>query len=67
MSIEVITLILLVLTIAIGYFRKINTGLVALAVAFFAGLFLVKMSGKEIIAGFPTSLIFTLMGIRRWK
>lgn len=63
MSIEVITLILLVLTIAIGYFRKINTGLVALAVAFFAGLFLVKMSGKEIIAGFPTSLIFTLMGM----
>lgn len=63
MKMEYITLIILVIAILVGYFRNVNTGLVGILFAFFVGIYFIKMSPKEVIAGFPTSTIFTLMGM----
>ena len=60
---ELITLLALVFAIFLGFIRKVNTGLISIGVAYIVGYGLVGMSGKEIIAGFPTSLFFMLLGM----
>ena len=63
MSIELIALLSLFVAIAIGYFTNVNTGVLGIAMAFLVGTFLADMTGKEIIAGFPTSTFVTLMSM----
>ncbi len=63
MSMQITTLIALVLAILIGYKRKINTGFIGILFAFILGQFMLGISSKEIIKGFPTSLFFTLFGM----
>lgn len=62
-TIAIISLVLFVVTIVIGFIRKVNIGLVGCAMAFLVGCFLVKMSPKQVIQGFPTKLIVLLMGV----
>lgn len=63
MNIATITLLSLVVTIAIGYFFDVNTGLLGMAMAFIVGQFVVGLSAKEIIGGFPTSTFITLLAM----
>ena len=63
MSIELIALLSLFVAIAIGYFTNVNTGVLGIAMAFLVGTFLADMTGKESIAGFPTSTFVTLMSM----
>lgn len=58
----VLSLIMLLLAIFLGFFRHMNTGLVAIAFALILG----RISGtadKEIIAGFNYSLFMMLLGV----
>ena len=60
---EIITLIALVIAIFIGFKKDINTGIVSIFFAFVVGTFMLGLKGKEIIAGWPTSLFFILLGM----
>lgn len=63
MSIAAIALLSLVVTIAIGYFFNVNTGILGIAMAFIIGQFVVGLAPKEIIGGFPTSTFVTLLAM----
>lgn len=63
MDIATIALLSLVVTIAIGYFFDVNTGLLGMAMAFIVGQFVVGLAAKEIIGGFPTSTFVTLLAM----
>lgn len=45
----------------IGYKKKINVGLIAIAFSYIFGCFVLGMKPKEIIALWPTSLFFFIM------
>lgn len=60
---ELFTLLILALAIALGFWRKLNTGIISLGFAFIVGTFAMGMSTKEIVGGFPTSLFITMFGI----
>jgi di/tricarboxylate transporter len=62
MGFEVLSLLFLLGAIAIGFFRKINTGLVAIGLSLILGT-IGGISVKDITAGFPTSLFITLLGV----
>ncbi|EAX47433.1 Dicarboxylate carrier MatC domain protein [Thermosinus carboxydivorans Nor1] len=62
MNLGLLSLIALVLAIAIGFFRKLNTGLIAIAFAFILG----KLAGfkeADIINGWSTQLFMMLLGV----
>lgn len=59
----IISLLALLLCIVLSFIKKINTGVIGFALAFLVGVYLVGMSPNEVIKGFPTSMVFTLMGI----
>ena len=63
MTTALISLIALALAIAIGYIRKVNIGVVSIAIAFIVGYFLVGMKPAEIIGGWPLKLFFVLLGM----
>ena len=63
MNIASISLVTLITAIAIGYLRKINTGLVSIGFAFLVGHFLVGMDPKLIVTGWPLKLFFILLGM----
>lgn len=63
MTMQLLTLLALVFAIFIGFKRKVNTGLVSILFAFILGIYILKMPARTVIAGFPTSLIITLMGM----
>lgn len=59
----IVSLLALVLCIVVSFVKKINAGILAIPLAFIVGVYMVGMSANDVIAGFPTSLIFTLLGI----
>lgn len=63
MTMQIITLLALVIAIFIGFKRSVNTGFVAITFSLFVGVYLVGLKPKGIIAGFPTSLFMTLLGM----
>lgn len=63
MTMQLLTLLALVLAIFIGFKRKVNTGLVSILFAFVLGIYILKMPARTVISGFPTSLAITLMGM----
>ena len=63
MTIQLLSICALVAAIAIGFFRKVNTGLMGIAFAFLIGHFLAGMSAKDIMAGFPLQLFLRLVGV----
>lgn len=62
MELGFISLLFLLAAIAIGFFRKINTGLVAIGLSLVLGM-IGDVGVKEITGGFPTSLFITLLGV----
>lgn len=62
MNFAVISLIILVIVLVIGYKFKINTGLLSIACAMFLGHF-IGMTDKQIIGGFATTLFVQLTGV----
>ena len=62
MNFAVISLIVLVAVLILGYKCKINTGLLSIACAMFLGHF-IGMTDKQIIGGFATTLFVQLTGV----
>ncbi|TDC27691.1 hypothetical protein E1265_00835 [Streptomyces sp. 8K308] len=63
MSADVLSTLVLVAIFAIGMWRPVNMGAVALVAAFLLGTTYFGMESGEIIAGFPGSLFVTLVGV----
>ena len=62
MSLSIISLIVLVVVVAIGFIRKVNLGFLSIGVAFALGTY-GGMSAKEIVGGFSSSMFVTLVGV----
>ena len=62
MDFSVISLIVLVVVVAIGFIKKVNLGFRSLGVAFILGT-CGGMSAKEIAGGFSSSMFVTLVGV----
>jgi len=62
-SAPLISLLALAAAIAIGYLRRINTGILSIAFALPIGLMVVGMSPKEIVVGWPLQIFFILAGV----
>lgn len=62
MSMAVVSLLLLIGAIALGFFRKVNVGLISIAAALILG-HMIGMKDNDIIKGFNSSLFITLMGV----
>lgn len=62
MNFDVISLIVLVVVVAIGFIKKVNLGFLSLGVAFILGT-CGGMSAKEISGGFSSSMFVTLVGV----
>lgn len=63
MDAGILALLAVAAAIAIGYFRRVNTGVMAIALAWLVGRFAGGMSEAEIVEGWPLSLFFILLGI----
>ena len=58
----VVSLLVLVIVVAIGFIQKVNIGFLSIGAAVLLGM-AGGMSSKEIVAGFDTSLFVTLVGV----
>lgn len=62
MNLGMISLIVLVVAIAVGFFRKVNVGILCIGFSMVLGL-MFGLGSKEIIAGFSSSLFIQMVGI----
>lgn len=58
---QTISLLVLIVAIAIGFWKNINVGIVSLALGFILTAAM-GISVKVLVAGFPTKLFLTLLG-----
>lgn len=63
MDIGLVSLIILVIVILLGFVRKLNVGILAIAAATLLGSVSGQFTSKEIIGGFSSSLFMTLFGV----
>ncbi len=63
MSPEIVTILALVAIFAIATFLPINMGALAFVAAFLVGTLSVGLDTDEILAGFPSELVVTLIGV----
>ena len=63
MSLAWISVAALVLAVALSCTTTINVGILAMAFAMIVGVFLAGMSPADVLEGFPTELLFTLLGV----
>ena len=63
MDIQILSILALIVAIAIGFFRNVNTGLLGISFAFFIGIFFAGMSANDIMKGFPLQLYLRLVGV----
>ena len=63
MVVELISLFAIVLAIAIGFWKNINVGLIALVFSFLIGTFLGNIPVNTIIGFWPMRLFFTTFGV----
>jgi di/tricarboxylate transporter len=63
MPVELITLLVLVALFAVSIALNINLGVCALVAAFLVGTQLVGMSANDVLAGFPTNIFLSIVGI----
>jgi Na+/H+ antiporter NhaD/arsenite permease-like protein len=63
MSPEIVTILALVVIFAIATFLPINMGALAFVAAFLVGTLSVGLTTDEILAGFPSELVLTLIGV----
>lgn len=62
MNLSIISLIVLVIVVAIGFIKKVNLGFLSLGVAYFLGI-AGGMTAKQIASGFDSSMFVTLVGV----
>ena len=62
MNLSMISLLVLVIVVAIGFIKKVNLGFLSLGVAYFLGI-AGGMSTKQISSGFDSSMFVTLVGV----
>lgn len=62
MNLSVISLVVLIVVVAIGFIKKVNLGFLSLGVAYFLGI-AGGMSAKQIASGFDSSMFVTLVGV----
>lgn len=60
---QIVSIVVFVAIFALSMWRKTNMGAIALVGAFLVGSYLLKMPVKGILAGWPTSLMLTLVGV----
>jgi len=63
MNLAWIAIAALVIAVGLSFTTAINVGIVAMAMAWIIGVYLGEMSIGEVIAGFPTTLLVTLIGV----
>lgn len=63
MNIGLISLIILLVVVVLGFLKKMNVGILAIAAAAILGYASGTFTGKEIISGFSASLFMTLLGV----
>ncbi|WP_104525567.1 SLC13 family permease [Blastococcus atacamensis] len=63
MSPEIVTILALVVIFAIATFLPINMGALAFVAAFVVGTLSVGLSTDDILGGFPSGLVLTLIGV----
>jgi di/tricarboxylate transporter len=63
MTLQIISLVVLVLAFVLGTVRPINLGAIALAATFVIGVLAAGLSTKDAIAGFPVELMLILVGV----
>ncbi|MGP4020913.1 SLC13 family permease [Saccharopolyspora sp. 5N708] len=63
MSIQILSIIGLVLIFALATVRSVNMGAVAFLGAFLLGTFVFQKSGDDLFSGFPGDLFVTLVGV----
>ncbi len=63
MTAAVLSVSAIIAAIAIGYFWRVNIGMVSIVFAFFIGHFLVGLSPQEIVTGWPLNLFFMLLAM----
>jgi hypothetical protein len=60
---EIVTILALIVIFAIATFLPINMGALAFVAAFLVGTLSVGLSTDEILGGFPSELVLTLIGV----
>ena len=63
MNLAIISLAALILAILVSCTMKLNVGILSIVLAWIIGVYLGGMSAGEVIAGFPTQLFLTLVGV----
>ena len=63
MTLAWISIAALVLAIALSFTTAINVGVLALALAWIVGVYLGGMTVAQVLEGFPTALLVTLVGV----
>ncbi|MGH8630975.1 MAG: hypothetical protein ACREU7_09455, partial [Burkholderiales bacterium] len=63
MNLSIVSLAALLAAILIGSFTAVNVGLVSVALAFLVGVALGDLKTGAVVAGFPSSLFLTLLGV----
>ncbi len=63
MSLAWISVASLLLAVILSCTTTINIGVLAMAMAFIVGVFIGDMSPDDVLAGFPTDLLFTLLSV----
>ena len=58
-----ICIVTIILSVAVGWLLKLNTGVIAMVFAFLIGYFLMGMSIEEVIAFWPVNIVFYLISI----
>ncbi len=61
--ISLIVILAIVISIALGYKTKINTGLFALAFSYFIGCFILDLSASDVIKMWPISIFFVIFAV----
>ena len=63
MDIGLVSLIVLIIVVIIGFVRKVNVGILAIAAAAILAYVTGAFTGKEVVKGFSASLFMTLFGV----
>lgn len=62
MNMAIVSLLVLIIVVAIGFIKKVNIGFLSIGAAFVLGM-VGGMTNKQIIGGFNSSLFVTLVGV----
>ena len=60
---NIIVVVAIAVSIALGYKTKINTGFFAIVFAYFIGCFAMGMKTKEIISAWPIGIMFVILAV----